>query len=125
MTDQVENTEINLDSPEYYINRELSQIDFQWRVFDEARDPRNPLLERVRFLAIVDSNLDEFFMTRVGGIRMQRDAGIVELPADGMTPARQLAAIRKETQKLLEECRRYLHDDLQPLLSDAGIRLMT
>jgi polyphosphate kinase len=125
MTDQAENKElINLDSPGYYINRELSQIDFQWRVFDEARDPRNPLLERVRFLAIVDSNLDEFFMTRVGGIRMQRDAGIVELPADGMTPARQLAAIRKEAQKLLEECRRYLQEDLQPLLFEAGIRLM-
>lgn len=117
--------EINLDSPEYYINREYSLLDFQWRVLDEAKDPRNPLLERVKFLAIVDSNLDEFFMVRVGGIRMQRDAGVVNLTEDGLTPARQLAGVRREAHKLMDECRRYFRETLMPELHNAGIRIMS
>jgi polyphosphate kinase len=117
--------EIDLDSPEYYINRELSLLQFQWRVLDEAKDERNPLLERVKFLSIVDSNMHEFFMVRVGGLRMQRDAGVMTLTAEGMTPARQLAAIRKESLKLLEEARRYLREELIPQLYKAGIRIMT
>jgi len=126
MTDyaQAAAQEIDLESPNYYINRELSQLAFQWRVFDEARDDTNPLLERVRFLAIVDSNLDEFFMVRVGGVRMQRDAGILTLTDDGLTPARQLAAIRKESLKLLEESRAYWREVIQPQLYKAGIRVM-
>jgi polyphosphate kinase len=116
---------IDLDSPEYYINRELSLLSFQWRVLDEAKDARNPLLERVKFLAIVDSNLDEFFMVRVGGLRMQRDAGILTPSEDGMTPAKQLVAIRKDSLKLMEESRRYLREELQPLLYESGIRIMS
>lgn len=122
---ETEKTTINLDSPELYINRELSMLDFQWRVLEEARDPENPLLERVKFLAIVDSNMDEFFMVRVGGLRMQRDAGIVAMAADGMTPAKQLAAIRKESLKLMEECRRCLKEELLPQLHQAGIRIIS
>jgi len=122
---ETEKTTINLDSPELYINRELSMLDFQWRVLEEARDPENPLLERVKFLAIVDSNIDEFFMVRVGGLRMQRDAGIVAMAADGMTPAKQLAAIRKESLKLMEECRRCLKEELLPQLHQAGIRIIS
>ncbi len=127
MTEKIEakSTPIDIDSYEYYINRELSLLSFQWRVFDEARDDRNPILERLRFLAIVDSNLDEFFMVRVGGLRMQRDAGVVDLSIDGLTPARQLVAIRRESLKLMEECRRYLREELIPRLYQAGIRLMT
>jgi polyphosphate kinase len=127
MTEQIEKISqaIDLDSPEYYINRELSLLNFQWRVLDEAKDPRNPLLERVKFLAIVDSNLDEFFMVRVGGIRMQRDAGVVTPSDDGMSPARLLAAIRKESLKLMEECRTFLREDLIPKLYEAGIRIMS
>jgi len=127
MTDPTEKNAqgIDLDSPQYYINRELSLLDFQWRVFDEARDARNPLLERVKFLAIVDSNLDEFFMVRVGGLRMQRDAGIVSLSDDGMTPARLLAAVRKESLKLMDECRRYLRETVLPELYASGIRIMS
>ncbi len=116
---------VDLDAPALYINRELSLLDFQWRVLDEAKDERNPLLERVKFLAIVDSNIDEFFMVRVGGLRMQRDAGVFDQSADGLTPARQLAAIRKEALKLLEESRRHLREELIPKLWDAGIRIMT
>jgi polyphosphate kinase len=127
MTEQIENVvdTSNLDCPEFYINRELSQLDFQWRVFGEAQDRRNPLLERIKFMAIVDSNLDEFFMTRVGGLRIQRDAGLLALSDDGMTPAKQLVAIRKESLKLMEECRRYLRDELIPGLFQSGIRIMS
>src|SRR5512139_3594993 len=78
-----------------FLNRELSQLEFQRRVLDEAKDECNPLLERVKFLAIVGSNLDEFFMVRVSGIKKQVDSGIVAPSHDGMTPAQQLAAIRK------------------------------
>ena len=116
---------LDLDSSTLYLNRELSLLDFQWRVLDEAKDERNPLLERVKFLAIVDSNVDEFFMVRVGGLRMQRDAGVFDVSADGLTPAKQLAAIRKESLKLLEESRRHLREDLIPRLWDAGIRIMS
>jgi polyphosphate kinase len=115
----------NVESPEYYINRELSMLQFQWRVFDEARDERNPLLERVRFLTIVDSNMDEFFMVRVGGLRMQRDAGYVGPTEEGWTTSRLLAAIRKESLRLLEDTRRYLREDLAPRLHQQGIRIMS
>ena len=73
--------------PKFYINRELSQLEFQGRVFDEAQDETNPLLERVKFLAIVGSNMDEFFMVRVGGLKMQIDAGVVDFSIDGLSPA--------------------------------------
>ena len=107
MTDTIENTEfvqttekiepINLWDPEYYINREISMLDFQYRVFEEAKDETNPLLERVKFLAIIGSNLDEFFMVHVGGLKLQVDAGVVDFSIDGATPAEQLAAIRKKS----------------------------
>ncbi|HSO27791.1 MAG TPA: hypothetical protein VLS48_06945, partial [Anaerolineales bacterium] len=86
---------VDLKHPDFYINRELSLLEFQRRVLQEARDESNPLLERVKFLAIVGSNLDEFFMVRVAGLRKQMEAGVVDTPPDGMTPAAQLAAIRK------------------------------
>jgi polyphosphate kinase len=126
MTEQTKNADkaIDIDAPEYYINRELSLIQFQWRVFDEAKDERNPLLERVKFLSIVESNLHEFFMVRVGGLRMQRDAGVVTPDAEGMSPARQLASIRKESLKLLEEMRQYWREEMVPQLYKAGIRIM-
>ena len=86
---------INIGHPTYYINRELGMLAFQERVFEEAKDELNPLLERIKFLAIVGSNLDEFFMVRVGGLKMQHNAGVKHLSIDGKTPAEQLAAIRK------------------------------
>jgi len=93
-------------------------------VLDEAKDERNPLLERVKFLSIVESNMHEFFMVRVGGLRMQRDAGVVTPDIEGMSPARQLAAIRKESLKLLEDMRKCWHESLLPQLNKAGIRIM-
>ena len=115
---------IDLDSPTLYLNRELSQLEFQWRVLDEARDSSNPLLERVKFMAIVGSNLEEFFMVRVGGLRMQRDTGVTELSPDGLTPARQLAEIRKEALRLMEEAENYLLTQLYPALKTSGIQVM-
>jgi polyphosphate kinase len=115
---------IDLNDPKYYLNRELSQLDFQWRVLEEAQDDRNPLLERIKFLAIVDSNLSEFFMVRVGGLRLQKDAGVADVSADGMTPARQLVAIRKEALTLMQACRELLKSRLLPALAEAGVKVL-
>jgi polyphosphate kinase len=113
-----------LDDPKFYLNRELSQLEFFRRVLEEARDERNPLLERVKFLAIVGSNLDEFFMVRVAGLKQQIAAGVVELSLDGLTPAAQMAAITKTVSKLLAEARDCYQDDLLPKLGEAGIHIL-
>ena len=106
------------------MNRELSLLAFQWRVFEEASDPANPLLERVRFLSIVASNLDEFFMIRVAGLEQQVAAGVTEAAADGLTPAEQLAAIRLEVLRLTRALGACLHDELIPQLESAGVHVL-
>jgi len=115
---------LDLDDPRLFINRELSMLEFQRRVLGEAKDESNPLLERVKFLAIVGSNLDEFFMVRVAGLRKQIDAGVMDLPPDGMTPAEQIAAIRKVAWQLMAEARECLRDELLPQLTQSGIHIM-
>lgn len=112
---------LELNDPSLFINRELSQLEFQRRVLEEARDERHPLLERVKFISIVGSNLDEFFMVRVAGLKKQVYAGVFDLPPDGMTPAEQLAAIRKLAQQLMTEAHEYWRDELQPALRKEGI----
>jgi polyphosphate kinase len=114
---------IDLKDPKLFINRELSLLEFQRRVLEEAQDVRNPLLERVKFLAIVGSNLDEFFMVRVAGLKKQIDAGVLDLPPDGMTPAEQLAAVRKTAMLLMKETRE-CYRQLLPLLKKAGIHIL-
>lgn len=114
----------DLSDPRLYINRELSMLEFQRRVLEEAEDDQNPLLERVKFLAILGSNLDEFFMVRVGGLKMQISAGVVERSIDGATPAEQLAEIRKVVPDLMIEQRRCLAEELMPRLQNAGIHLL-
>ena len=111
------------DSPGLYINRELSWIQFNRRVLEEARDERHPLLERVKFLAIFAGNLDEFMMIRIPGLRRQKAKGVLEAPPDGMTPSEQLAAIRQELTPALEEEGRCWNDDILPKLNNCGIHI--
>jgi polyphosphate kinase len=115
---------VDLDDPKLYINRELSLLEFQRRVLEEALDEGNPLLERAKFLAILGSNLDEFFMVRVSGLKKQLDAGVIDVPPDGLTPAEQLAAIRKTAQQLMTQARESLGKDLLPALDKAGIHIL-
>ena len=110
--------------PALYINRELSWLEFNARVLHEAFDPRNPLLERLKFLAIFNTNLDEFYMVRVAGLRRQIAAGVQHVPPDGMMPAQQLAAISVRVADLMEQQRRCLYDLLLPELEEKGIKLM-
>jgi len=114
----------DLRDPKLYINRELSMLEFNYRVLEEALDPSIPLLERVKFLAIFANNLDEFFMIRVSGLREQVAAGVMETPADGLTPAQQLAAIRKRLLPVLETQYRYLHDEIIPKLRQHKISVV-
>ena len=113
----------DLEDPSLYVNRELSLLGFQWRVLEEARDASNPLLERVKFLSIVGSNLDEFFMVRVAGLNAQVDAGIAEVGPDGMSPSAQLVAIRREVKRLLDAAHQCLEQELRPALAEAGIHV--
>jgi polyphosphate kinase len=116
---------IDLGDPDLYINRELSWIKFNYRVLEEALDERHPLLERVKFLSIFSSNLDEFFMIRVSGLRRQLMAGTLETPPDGMTPVEQLAAIRRELLPMLDQHSACWHTDLLPKLRQAGIKVLS
>ncbi len=115
---------IDLRDPSLYVNRELSWTEFNQRVLEEALDKSHPLLERIKFLAIVASNLDEFFMVRVSGLRRQLAAGALKAPPDGMTPAEQLAAVRRQLLPQLAEQYDCWHQDLLPKLRDAGIKVL-
>ncbi len=107
-----------------YFNRELSLIEFNRRVLEEAMDHRNPLLERVKFLAIFASNLDEFFMIRVSGIKQQIRAGVQKRSPDGQTPTEQLSAIRQALIPLLQQERDLLLNELLPALYKQGIMIL-
>jgi len=114
---------IDLNNPQLYINREISWLQFNWRVLEEALDIRHPLLERVKFLAIFANNLDEFFMTRVSGLRQQVTDGVLEVPPDEITPSEQLAAIQHMLTFHLARQMDCWQDDLLPKLHEAGIRI--
>ncbi len=98
-----EKREINLDNPKLYINRELSWLEFNKRVLEEAEDLNNPLLERLKFIAIFFTNLDEFFMIRVAGLKKMVSANINRPSFDGLTPKEQLRKIAQKTKQLLRE----------------------
>jgi polyphosphate kinase len=113
--------EIDLRSPQYYINRELSWLDFNERVLEEAEDTTHPLLERLKFLVIFASNLDEFFMIRVAGLKEQVFGGVVELAPDGLTPQEQLRHISERLRPLYLRQGNLLIADVLPKLEEAGI----
>jgi polyphosphate kinase len=114
--------EIELNNPELYINRELSWLDFNFRVLEEAQDPRNPLLERVKFLAIVANNLDEFFEVRVAGVLQLHESGADPTRPDRLTPAQQLEHISEKSQQMVALQYRCWNEELLPALADEGIR---
>jgi len=111
---------IDLDDSEWYLNRELTWLAFNRRVMSEAADIRVPLLERVKFLAIVGSNLDEFFMKRIGGLKQQLVAGVQELTVDGRSPRQQLQECHEQVRILVKD-KAKLFRQLMKLLEDKGI----
>ncbi|HEX9050035.1 MAG TPA: polyphosphate kinase 1 [Anaeromyxobacter sp.] len=110
--------------PSLFENRELGLIAFQRRVLEEVLDPSNPLLERVRFLSIVSSNLDEIFMIRVAGLKQRIAAGVTTPPPDGLPPIEQLAEVRRGAQAIGREARQCLRDTLLPALAAAGVEVL-
>lgn len=108
----------SLDDPSLYFNRELGWIDFNWRVLYQALDERNPLLERVRFVAITASNLDEFVEKRVGGLKRQEGAGVRKLSPDGRTPTEQLALLREAILDMHETLTETWEQSLKPVLRE-------
>ena len=107
-----------------FLNREASWLEFNRRVLHEALDARTPLLERIGFLAIFNSNLDEFYMKRVGGLKRQIEAGVLTRTPDGYTPQEQLAMIRDMVLPMLAEQAACFTDELKPALAEAGIHLL-
>ena len=115
----------DLHDPRLYLDRELSLLAFQRRVLEEAMDADNPLLERTKFLSILSSNLDEFFMVRVAVLKQKLASSGRELSADGRLPLTdQLEAIRADVTHLMEEAYQCLREHLLPALEEAGIVLM-
>ena len=113
----------DLDNPELYLNRELTWLRFNRRVLHEATDPRNPLLERLKFFAIFASNIDEFFMKRIGGLILQAATGVSELSVDGRTPQQQLTEVRALVTEIESERDRQLPGLLEQL-AEHDIRIV-
>ncbi len=120
----LENPPKDLTDARLYINRELSWLRFNDRVLEEAMDDCHPLLERVKFLSIFSTNLDEFFMIRVSGLRRQLEAGTLETPPDGLLPSEQLAMVRQRLLPKLKEQYQCWKEDLVPKLDQEGIKIL-
>lgn len=115
---------IDLKAPKYYFNRELSWLEFNYRVLHEGLDDRTLLLDRLKFFAIFCSNLDEFFMVRVAGLKKQEEAGVNKLSFDGRTPSEQLQEIRDRLSPLIQEQDQTFEKILRPRLAEEGVYLL-
>ena len=115
---------IKLNDPARFINRELSWLDFNFRVVSEAENARHPLLERLRFVSISASNLDEFYSVRVAGLIGQARAGVLERSADGATPAQQLSEINARARELIA-AQQAAFAHVRTLLASAGLVICT
>ncbi|MCZ6636010.1 MAG: polyphosphate kinase 1 [bacterium] len=116
---------MDLRDPQLYINRDISWLKFNERVLQEAKDPQNPLLERVKYLGIFADNLDEFFEVRVSGLLQQLEAGIEEHGPDGMLPEEQLLALSEETHRLVDIQYDCWNNELLPALHQADVHIRT
>jgi polyphosphate kinase len=115
----------DLKAPELYINRELSWLEFNSRVLEQSDSVDVPIFERLKFLGIFSSNLDEFFMVRVAGLQAQRSEGVDEVNADGMNPDKELAAVSARAQELVAEEYRIWNERVEPELKEAGIAVVS
>jgi polyphosphate kinase len=117
-------TEISLTEPQYYFNREISWLEFNNRVLHEAFDPRTPLLERLKFMAIFSSNLDEYFMVRVAALKEQVVAKVTRRSADGRTAQEQLELIGQRLRPMVAQQHRHFEQALRPQLATKGVYLL-
>jgi polyphosphate kinase len=117
-------SQINLNDPQYYFNRELSWVAFNRRVLHEALDSRTPLLERVKFVAIFSSNLDEFFMVRVAALKQQVEAEVSDLTPDGLSPQQQLDQVHQQLRPLVQQAVQVCERELLPQLTAVGVHLL-
>ncbi|KAM3110482.1 polyphosphate kinase 1 [Phormidesmis sp. 146-33] len=124
MRRQKKTTDVNLTDPQNYFNREMSWLEFNNRVLHEAFDPRTPLLERLKFMAIFTSNLDEYFMVRVAALKEQVEAEVRKLSADGRTPQEQLQLINERLRPMVIKQHRHFEQALRPQLADQGVYLL-
>ena len=115
--------DVDLSGPARFVNRELSWLNFNWRVLEEAENPRVPLLERLRFLSISATNLDEFYTVRVAGLRELAQAGKTKAAADGLSPAEQLVLINEDARNLLQTQQK-VFEGIRHKMLDAGIAIV-
>ncbi|MDB6121542.1 MAG: polyphosphate kinase 1 [Pedosphaera sp.] len=124
LTDALMGNAVKKYGPGHFINRELSWLEFNQRVLDEALDPKNPLLERVKFFCITSSNLDEFFEVRVAGLKQQIESDVVERSVDGLTATEAFRAVTRRVRRMVEQQYTCWNEELRPSLEKHGIHFL-
>ncbi|HKL77196.1 MAG TPA: RNA degradosome polyphosphate kinase, partial [Gammaproteobacteria bacterium] len=115
---------VDLKQPELYNNRLLSLLEFNRRVLEQAKDETNPLMERLKFLCISSTNLDEFFEIRVAGLKQRIELGVTQTGPDNRTPQEVMKAVSEQAHALVEEQYRVLNEVLTPALAEEGVRFI-